>query len=172
MTTDSIHRTDLPAHALLRRYLCDGHYADCYVVEVPMAVSQAGFVEAFYTTPLFKIERASLAAAVRKPSSDAEARALARGEREAFAAWTVEDRSDAQLLLADFMGRTRSWLMAEPTGSGGTRLHFGSAVVPKRDRDTGRTSLGTGFGLMLGFHKLYSRALLASARSRLRRKLS
>ena len=172
MTTNSIHRTDLPAHALLRRYLCDGHYADCYVVEVPMAVSQAGFVEAFYTTPLFKIERAILAAAVRKPSSDAEARALARGEREAFAAWTVEDRSDAQLLLADFMGRTRSWLMAEPTGSGGTRLHFGSAVVPKRDRDTGRTSLGTGFGLMLGFHKLYSRALLASARSRLRRKLS
>ena len=48
MTTDSIHRTDLPAHALLRRYLCDGHYADCYVVEVPMAVSQAGFVEAFF----------------------------------------------------------------------------------------------------------------------------
>ena len=29
-----------------------------------------------------------------------------------------------------------------------------------------------GLGLMLGFHKLYSRALLASARSRLRRKLS
>jgi hypothetical protein len=172
MTTDSIRRIDLPAHSLLRRYLRDGHYADCYVVEVPVAVSQVEFVEAFYTTPLFKLERAILAAAVRKPSTDADARALARGEREAFAAWTVEDRSDTQLLLADFMGRTRSWLMAEPNGRGGTRLHFGSAVVPKHDRETGKPSLGNGFGLMLGFHKLYSRALLASARNRLRRKLS
>lgn len=169
MTTDSIQRTELPAHALLRRYLRDGHYADCYVVEMPVAVSQAEFVEAFYTTPLFKIERAILAAAVSRRSTDDEARALARGERDAFAAWTVEDRSDTQLLLADFMGRTRSWLMTEPTGHGGTRLHFGSAVVPRRDRDSGRPSLGTGFGLMLGFHKLYSRALLAAARNRLRR---
>lgn len=169
MTTDSIQRTELPAHALLRRYLRDGHYADCYVVEAPVAVSQAEFVEAFYTTPLFKIERAILAAAVSRRSTDDEARALARGERDAFAAWTVEDRSDTQLLLADFMGRTRSWLMTEPTGHGGTRLHFGSAVVPRRDRDSGRPSLGTGFGLMLGFHKLYSRALLAAARNRLRR---
>lgn len=172
MNTDSIHRTDLPAHALLRRYLRDGHYADCYVAEVPMVVSQAEFVEAFYTTPLFKLERAILAAAVRKPSTDGDARALARGEREAFAAWTVEDRGDTQLLLTDFMGRTRSWLMTESNGRGGTRLHFGSAVVPKCDRDSGKPSLGTGFSLMLGFHKLYSRALLASARSRLRRKLS
>lgn len=172
MPPNSIRRTDLPAHALLRRYLRDGHYADCYVVEVPEAVSQAEFVEAFYTTPLFKLERAILAAAVRKPSTDDDARALARGEREAFAAWTVEARGDTQLLLTDFMGRTRSWLMAEPNGRGGTRLHFGSAVVPKRDRDSGKPSLGTGFSLMLGFHKLYSRALLASARSRLRRKLS
>lgn len=172
MRNRSIHRLELPAHALLRRYLRDGHYADCYVVEVPVAVSQAEFVEAFYTTPLFKLERAILAAAVRKPSTDDDARALARGEREAFAAWTVEARGDTQLLLTDFMGRTRSWLMAEPNGRGGTRLHFGSAVVPKRDRDSGKPSLGTGFSLMLGFHKLYSRALLASARSRLRRKLS
>ena len=171
MAINSIHRTELPAHALLRRYLRDGHYADCYVVEVPVAVSQAEFVEAFYTTPLFKLERAVLAAAAGKPSTDDEARALARGERDAFAAWTVEDRSDTQLLLADFMGRTRSWLMAEADGRGGTRLYFGSAIVLKRDRDTGRTSIGTGFGLMLGFHKLYSRALLAAARSRLRHKL-
>ncbi|HWT14166.1 MAG TPA: hypothetical protein VN581_00160 [Patescibacteria group bacterium] len=172
MAERSIRRTELPAHAMLRRYLHDGHYADCYVVEVPMAVSQAEFVEAFYTTPLFKLERAILAAVVRKPSTDADARALAHGECEAFAAWTVENRSDTQLLLADFMGRTRSWLMAEPTGIGGTRLHFGSAVVPKRDRDTVRQRPGGGFGLMLGLHKLYSRALLASARHRLRGKLS
>lgn len=172
MAESPVRRTELPVQALLRRYLRDGHYADCYVVEVPVVVSQAEFVEAFYTTPLFKLERAILAAAVRKPSTDADARALARGERDAFAAWTVEERNDTQLLLADFMGRTRSWLMAELNGRGGTRLHFGSAVVPKHDRHNGRTRLGTGFGLMLGFHKLYSRALLAAARNRLRRKLS
>jgi len=172
MTTELVHRVELPAHAFLRRYLRDGHYADCYVVDLPEVVSQAQFIEAFYTTPLFKLERAILAAAARKPSTDADVRALARGERGAFAAWTVEDRSDTQLLLADFMGRTRSWLMAEANGRGGTRLHFGSAVVPRRDRDNGPTSLGTGFGLMLGFHKLYSRALLGAARRRLQRKLS
>lgn len=171
MADAALRPTELPAHALLRRYLRDGHYADCYVVEVPAAVSQAEFVEAFYTTPLFKLERIILAALAGKPSNDDEVRALARGERNAFAAWTVEDRNDTQLLLADFMGRTRSWLMAQPNGSGGTRLHFGSAVVPKRDRSTGKNQLGTAFGLMLGFHKRYSRALLASARNRLRRKL-
>lgn len=170
MTETAIRATELPAHALLRRYLRAGHYADCYVADLPVPVSQAEFIEAFYTTPLFKLERAILAAAVRKPSTDAEARALARGERHTFAAWSVEDRSEPQLLLADFTGRTRSWLMAEADGHGGTCLHFGSAIVPKRDRDSGRTRLGTGFALMLGFHKLYSRALLTAARNRLRRK--
>ena len=170
MAETAVRPTELPAQALLRRYLRDGHYADCYAVDLPVAVSQADFIEAFYTTPLFKLERAVLAAAAGKPSTYDEARALARGERDAFAAWTVEDRSDTQLLLADFMGRTRSWLMAEADGHGGACLHFGSAIVPKRDRDTGRTSIGTGFGLMLGFHKLYSRALLTAARNRLRSK--
>lgn len=168
MVLTTIHRTDLPAHALLRRYLRDGHYADCYVAEVPVTVAQGEFVEAFYTTPLFKLERVILATLARKPSRDADARALARGERDAFAAWTVEDRSDTQLLLTDFMGRTRSWLMAEPIGNGGTRLHFGSAVVPRIGRD-GTPRLGAGFSTLLGFHKRYSRALLAAARRRLLR---
>lgn len=172
MAEAAVHRSELPAQATLRRYLREGHHADCYVASLDREVAQAEYIEAFYTTPLFKLERAILAAVVRRPSTDAEARALARGERDAFAAWTVEERSDTQLLLSDFMGRTRSWLMAEADGRGGTRLHFGSAVVPKLDRGSGRASLGTGFGLMLGFHKLYSRALLAAARNRLRRKLS
>ncbi|MCC6562852.1 MAG: hypothetical protein IT478_15950, partial [Xanthomonadales bacterium] len=91
MTTELVHRVELPAQAFLRRYLRDGHYADCYVVDLPEVVSQAQFIEAFYTTPLFKLERAILAAVVRRPSTDDDARALARGDRSAFAAWTVED---------------------------------------------------------------------------------
>ena len=66
-------------------------------------------------------------------------------------------------------GRTRSWLMAVPQGDGGpvTRLYFGSAVVPVRDRKSGRMRLGLTFTALLGFHKLYSRALLSAARERL-----
>jgi hypothetical protein len=48
-----------------------------------------------------------------------------------------------------------------------TRLYFGSAVVPKVDRASGRASFGIAFHMLSGFHRIYSRALLRSARSRL-----
>ena len=48
-----------------------------------------------------------------------------------------------------------------------TRLYFGSAVVPELDAKTGQSSYGFGFHALLGFHRLYSRALLRSAVSRL-----
>ncbi len=50
-----------------------------------------------------------------------------------------------------------------------TRLYFGSAVVPKRDSKTGEPRLGTGFRALLGFHQLYSVALLRAARRALER---
>ena len=69
---------------------------------------------AFYTTWLFRLERWILRLAVARPSTDEEAHQLARGEREAFAAWSVEARAPDQLLMCDFTGRTRSWLMVVP----------------------------------------------------------
>jgi hypothetical protein len=69
------------------------------------------------------------------------------------------------LLMCDYLRRTRSWLMVEPLEAG-TRLYFGSVVVPVRDA-SGRLELGSPYSALLGFHKLYSRILLASARSRL-----
>ena len=39
-----IERCDLPEGALLRRYLGEGGYADCYCIDVASTVSQAGFV--------------------------------------------------------------------------------------------------------------------------------
>jgi len=105
---------------------------------------------------------------VARPSDDGEARALARGERTAFAAWSVEGRADNQLLMCDFQSRTRSWLMVEP-GVASTRLYFGSGIVPRIDPVTGEKRMGPGFRALLGFHKLYSRALLAAARARLKR---
>ena len=158
----------MPEHALLARYSGNGGYTDCYVTELPGSYSHAEFVAAFYTTWLFKLERAILRWFVRRPSTDSEVQQLARGQRESFAAWTVEARAPNQLLLRDFLGNTRSWLMIESRSDGGaTRLYFGSAVVPRVDSRTGEKKLGTPFRALLGFHRRYSRALLAAARSRL-----
>jgi hypothetical protein len=158
-----IRRLAVPGHALHARYLPSGAYVDCYATEVPVAWTHAEFVARFYTSWLFKLEAWLLARLVDKPSSDAEARELAQGRRESFAAWTVEARADNQLLMCDFMKRTRSWFMTEPVENGGTRLYFGSVVVPVVDRKTGRLTLGWSYSALLGFHKLYSRALLRAA---------
>ena len=163
---DAVRPCELPAEALLQRHRASGAYTDCYSIDVLHAVTHADYVQAFYTTAVFKLERLILRVFAARGSTDAQAAALARGEIDVFAAWTVEGRAPNQLLLCDFTRRTRSWLMVTPLASG-TRLYFGSAVVPVRDARTGASHLGFGFSALLGFHKLYSRALLAAARSRL-----
>ncbi|WP_421704421.1 hypothetical protein [Aliiroseovarius sp.] len=158
-----VSEAPLPETALLQTYhQRPGCYADCYAVELPGKVSFADYVVAFYTTPLFKLERVILRVTVRRPSTDGEVRALAEGRAERFAAWDVEGREVDQLLLCDMAAKTRSWLMVEPT-PGGTRLYFGSAVVPG-----GNGKLGVLVHALMGFHKAYSRALLGAAVRRLR----
>ena len=168
----SIQSCELPRASLLAKYLHAGAYADCYVTDVARPVSHAEYVEAFYSTPVFRIERLLLAWLVSKPSTDAQAKELACGRLNTFAAWSVEGRSADQLLLSDFQGRTRSWLMSVASEAGGpasTRLYFGSAVVPIGSRRSGKTRMGFSFRALLGFHKLYSRVLLRAASSRLAR---
>jgi len=160
----AVNEAELPPDALLRRYVGGRGYTDCFVTTVPGAVSQAAYIEAFYTTPLFKLERLVLALLVARPSTDAGARALAAGEADAFAAWTVEAREADQILLCDFQGATRSWLMSvaeSPEGS--TRLYFGSAIVSRRSG----AGMSLFFRALLPFHRLYARALLWSAVQRL-----
>ena len=157
---------DLPPGALLRRYQDSGAYADCYTVEVPRRVSHAEYVEAFYTTFVFKTERVLLSWLVSKPSTDTQAARLARGEVDSFAAWTVEARAAEQLLMADYVGRTKSWLMIAPSGDAATRLYFGSAVVPVHD-ESGQPRMGRSYSALLGFHKLYSRVLLQAAAAKI-----
>lgn len=145
-------------------------YTDCYSTSINEQVSLADFVLAFYTTPVFRLERIILKYLARAPSTDAEARLLAQGSIESFAAWRTEQRSEEQLLMCDVSGRTRSWFMVDQTQNGdqpGTLLRFGSAVVPKENRSTGELELGIGFSALLGFHRLYSIVLLSSARRRL-----
>ncbi len=165
--------SEIPQDSLLARYVASGAYADCYVTELPTAVTRAQFVEAFYTTALFKVERLLLGLFLSRPSTDAQAKQLAEGQLSSFAAWSVESRAENQLVLGT--GRTRSWLMVTAdsnAGSSRTQLFFGSAVVPPRPSSGGRGSMGPVFTALLGFHKLYSRALLASARARLAGKVN
>jgi hypothetical protein len=156
-----IESTPPPDEALHAKYARSGAYIDCFTSEISGFVSHSQFVEAFYTSRVFKLERVILKWFVDKPSTDAEAKELASGARNRFAAWTVEDRSGDQLLLCDYLGHTRSWLMVAPCereGSPATRLHFGSVVVSVRRYP---------FNVLLGFHRLYSRVLLRSAIARL-----
>ena len=166
----SIETCELPHDALLRRYVDRGAYADCYVTELARPVPLAEYVEAFYTTAVFRLERLLLSWFVARPSTDAQARELASGDLTSFAAWNVEARETNQVLLSDFQGRTCSWLMSAPaSGSRSTALYFGSAVVPIVDRRSGKKSMGFAFRALLGFHKLYSRVLLRAAVGRLAR---
>jgi hypothetical protein len=164
----AIRACELPGQALLRRYTHEGCYTDCYAAEIEGTVTQAQYVEAFYTGGLFKLERLLLAWFASRPSTDAQARDLASGATDTFAAWRVEARGIDQMLLTDMSGRTRSWLMVGQTeGRGSTRLYFGSAVISETDGSSGRAAMGLTFRALLGFHKLYSRALLGAARGRL-----
>ena len=167
----AIAPSPLPEDSLLARYRLAGAYTDCYRANVPLRVSQAAFVEAFYTGWLFRTERLILASVLSKASTDAQAAQLARGETDHFSAWRVESRTDTQLLLCDSWGHTRSWLMsvAGADGPAQTQLYFGSAVIPRRDPVSGRQTFGAAFHLLGGFHRLYSRALLRQAVSRLAR---
>jgi hypothetical protein len=153
----------LPDGALSQVYAKNGSYTDCFTTSLDRAVTFEQYVTAFYTTWVFKLERLILKWAVAKPSTDEQAAQLGAGTIDGFAAWHVEQRAPNQLLLCDFMGRTRSWLMVEPASAEGraaTRLYFGSAVTAGRE---------TRFSALIAFHKLYSRLLLSAARSRLER---
>lgn len=161
--------TEVPVdeHSFLGAYARRGAFTDCYAVEIPGTVALEDFVEAFYTTRLFRLERWLLARILRIPSTDLEATELAKGSRSSFSAWKVEQRSEREILLD--AGQTRSWLAVAPGPSGTptTTLRFGSAVVPMRPG--GR--FGLAFHALLGFHRAYSRHLLGAAAARLRARL-
>ena len=168
----SIQPCPHPDNSLLSKYRKEGAYTDCYATDISMSVSHARYVNTFYTTFVFKLERFILKWTASRPSTDAEAKQLADGARDTFAAWTVEGRTENQLLMCDFSKRTRSWLMAAPTAASNqqasTLLYFGSAVVPRSFTGAQKPTMGWGFHALLGFHRLYSRCLLAAAGNRVR----
>lgn len=170
-----IQRQPLPPATLLDRYARQRAdtsvqaYVDCYAVEVDGAVSLSEYVLSFYTSGLFRMERWLLARILKTTDSNEQAQQLARARTTRFSAWTVEDRSDEQLLMCDLHGRTRSWFMVQPSAESPNRtcLYFGSAVVPDTDSNGQSRPLGWWFKVLLPVHRLYSRALLNSAVRRL-----
>jgi hypothetical protein len=166
----TVRLCSIPSGALLKRYQKSGFHTDCYAIAVPVCVSQDQFVRAFYSTKLFKLERFILKWVASRPSTEGQLAQLASGEASEFAAWSVEDKSENQLLLSDFQGRTRSWLMTndiETEANDCTKLYFGSAVVPVSNKKTGEQRLGFAYRALLGLHKLYSVALLSAAAAKL-----
>ena len=155
-------RTSVPEASFLGAYARKGAFTDCYTVSVPGTVTLPEFILAFYTTPLFKVERWLLEKALHIKSTDEQALLLARAASERFSAWKVEQRASNEILMD--AGQTRSWLSVLPQAPGDatTTLLFGSAVVPMRPGG----KFGLAFHALLGFHRLYSKLLLSAASRR------
>jgi len=152
----------VPPDSLIASYAAQrDHHADCFACTVAGQVSLADFVSAFYKTPVFRLERLVLRFVQKNPADDATIDALAAGQADAFAVWTVEARTRDQLLMHE--GRTKSWFQVIPQ-DGQTQLLFGSVVVPDpASVARGKPTLGPVFNSLLTAHKVYSRVLLASA---------
>lgn len=151
----SIKTQPLPEASFLKPYENKG-FVDCFTCSVPRTINLATYIQAFYSSPAFWAERQGLKLMKFHPGSRAQIAALAAGDVDVFSAWRVEQRSDTQILLCDVKEQTRSWLMAEAS-EGGTKLYFGSAVLRQGSQIPG------GFRLLMGFHAVYSKALLKSA---------
>ncbi|WP_375174526.1 hypothetical protein [Pseudooceanicola sp.] len=160
-----VQRIAVPANSLIASYQAEiGGFADSFRAMVPGTVTLSDYVTAFYTTRLFRTERALLGLA-GQGSRDHEIAALFDGTGTDFAVWRLWQRTEDELLMREKSGATASWFRARPTPEG-TELCFGSAVRPK---STGGALPGP-YRVLLGFHLLYSRALLSAASKRLTRR--
>ena len=160
--------TELPKGAFLKTYEAqpDTH-TDCYKTSLQKHVSLEGFINAFFTSWLFRIERLILRLAMKKPSSDYDIAEFAKGTTNIMAAWETEQRDEDQILLQVPHTPIRTWLMRRTDGDQ-THLYFGSAILPVRTDKDGKPALGRIFVLLMGFHRLYARALLYFAERALR----
>ena len=149
----------LPADSLLARLRGPECYRDAFRIDLPGRIDLAQYIAAFYASAAFTPER-HLLGLIGRGATRADIAALAEGQAERFAAWSVEARTGNEIVLRDFQNRTCSWLMVEPAGQGATKLWFGSGV---------RAPEGRMVQALMPFHRWYSRRLLASAAAPLKR---
>src|SRR5277367_5327420 len=166
----SVTQQAVPGDSLLRTYRGSAQperwreSGDCFAVSVDRLVKLGEFVFAFYTSPVFRVERLILGLLAGAPSTDAEARLLAEGSGMSFAVWRVGERAATQLLMCDRYERTRSWFRVVPLNDGKTLLQFGSAVVSKSANEPVTKTCGSLLRLLLKFHVVYSQVLLHAAK--------
>lgn len=157
-------------HPQNSRYSPEYHYTDSFYCDFSSDgsenISFENYIYSFYTSSVFKLERFILRLFLRKSITDQMAGELAKGERQSYAAWNEEFRDGDQLLMADFMGSTKSWFMLE-RGANGSRLYFGTVVMSKKDRQGRVKPPMPFFQWTVPAHKFYSKALLWSAKRRL-----
>lgn len=168
----SIEKCAVLPDSLVASYSENG-YADSYRTEISGHISLEDFVFGFYTTALFRLERFILTWTVQKPSNDQQARDLIEGKTNKFAAWTIENRRQNELLMCDMLERTRSWFMVNQIGTKEnprTQLYFGTGISPATKGKAEKSSIGLFFIALLPFHKLYSVLLLYSAKMKLDRR--
>lgn len=139
------------------------NYCDCFSSTIDCAVDLEQFVYAFYTTRVFRLERKILALTLKLPATNEQAKLLASGESDNYSFWTVEKRRPSELLLLTNNRHTGSWFMVRDdmeASQSRTELLFGSVVF------LGSQKTNLLFSIVLVFHKVYSRILLASAARR------
>ncbi len=92
MTSHNASPCDIPHGSLLAVYAeaptagTVPNYCDCNSTRIEARVSLQDFLYAFYTSSAFSVERKVLALALRVPSADEDARALAKGQSNRFSA--------------------------------------------------------------------------------------
>ncbi|MEL6550324.1 MAG: hypothetical protein AAFQ54_08780 [Pseudomonadota bacterium] len=148
-----VRRAEVPRESLLARYIEDpASHVDAYVTAGE--ASLADFISAFFSSPLFRLERRILALG-GAASSDPQIALLAAGEGAHMAAWEVVERNAHELLLTVPNTPIRTWLAVAPG-----ELWFGSAIVAS----DGQIPIAA--RALMPFHALYSRSLLALAARR------
>ncbi len=177
MRTSGVTRGEIPASTLIAACLPADPDAraqthlDCFSSELDGTLSLETYVQAFYTSWLFRAERFVLNR-LKLPSTDDDLQNLLYGDRRSFAAWTIEQRTDTELLMCDVARKTKSWFMVEPVADSSTArtvVYFGTVVVATPHRQTGKPDLGAVFRVFMPAHLLYGRSLLVTACSRLRK---
>jgi len=162
----TIQATEIPSSALLYGHVERGEYADAFYTDITYSADLSEYIRAFYSSRVMRVERFILKF-IGKPSSADQVEKLATGEISELAVWSVAERRKNEILLPDSYDRTCSWLMVSYPSTGKTRLHFGTGVHRMRQQGEGATSLNLFFRATIGFHLLYSKVLLRSARNQL-----
>jgi len=168
---ENIAPSHLPDDSFLHDYQKNNNFTDCYKVLIHRNVSGLEFVEAFYTSWLFRLERLIIAIFVLRPSTDKQLLKFLRFQRPTFSAWTIERSSAEQWLMCDYQGKTRSWFMVKPFQNESiTELYFGTAILANAKDKFGNSRLTLFFRLLLLFHRHYAIWLLNAAKRRLEKK--